>query len=368
MRIEEKDQNFTKKIITTTVTEEYHRIQRKIIEEFDKGISSYGIIPSQTIYLSIESNEEVSCHNLDRSNNEEQYNTQQSLKTSVSREDQSPYELLSECYSGYSLVQSDFLTLITTPLVSNVSLLHSTTDEAYESEPTTTTLSLTQPVIDPSVSTAITMSSHLPITNSSIATTTITTHVHPDLEHEFEYPSPPPPVPDRSLKPVHLRPPPATKPRSHKQKQKNSTDCSTVQRPEPSPLTTIEHLMASSPSDLASSKRTLSSRHYCGPLPLSKEPTTSSSKSQAKTKATEILKIDSQTHYFSNSTTNNDNKNRNNTRQMTLAKPSSLNKAKSATQSSEYVDEATNGLAIRLPASKSIGHNRTNKQHFKRFV
>jgi len=108
------------------------------------------------------------------SSNQERINIQQSI-----------YEPLSECYSGYSLIQSDFLT-------PNVSSLQSTTDEAYESEPTTATTSPRSPAM-----------------SSSIATTT---HIHPDLEHEFEYPSPPPPIPDRRLKPAHLRPPPPPPP------------------------------------------------------------------------------------------------------------------------------------------------------------
>jgi hypothetical protein len=274
---------------------------------------------------------------------QERFNTQQSLIPSVSINNQSPYELLSECYSGYSFIQSDFLTPIEAPLTSNVSSLQSTTDEAYESELTTSPRS--------------------PTISSSTATTT---HVHPDLEHEFEYPSPPPPVPDRRLKPAHLRPPPPpTKPRSHKQ-QKDSTVYSKIQKTKISPLTVIQHLMASTSNDsTSSSTRTLSSRHYCGTLPVSNDLITSSSNSQTKIKTDEISKRNSKTLNCLNSSKNDDHN-----PQITFTKSSlsSLNKIKSKKPSSAYFDEATNGLAIRLPASISNGNDSINKQNFNRFV
>ncbi|CAF0899789.1 unnamed protein product [Rotaria sordida] len=318
LTIEEKNEIFPKKIVTTTITEEYRRIQRKIIEEFTDDFK------------------DKLCQNFDYSKQQEQYHTQQSLTPSVSINDQSPYELLSECYSGYSFIRSDFLTPITYPLTLNVSSLPSTTDEAYESEQTTT--------ISPS---SLTMSSSPP-TTATIA------HVHPNLIHEFEYPSPPPPVPDRRLKPPHLRPPPPIKPRSHqRQQRKNSNNYSTIEKTQISPLTAIEHIMASTPNDSTSSSiRTLSSRHYCGSLPLSNEFVTSS-ESQTKRKTDDTL----------NSLINNDNN-----QQPTLRKStsSSLNKNRSNKPSSTYFDEATNGLAIRLPAPISQGQDSINKQHLNR--
>ncbi len=151
LKIEEKEKISPRKIITTTITEEYRRIQRKIIEEIDEGI------------ITTASNEEI-CRDSDYSTNQEQNNTQQLLIPSVSISDQSPYELLSECYSGYSPIRNGFLKPIKSPLTSNVSSFQSTTDEAYESEPTTT-------------------SPRSPTISSSTATTS---HIHPDLEHEFE--------------------------------------------------------------------------------------------------------------------------------------------------------------------------------------
>ncbi len=38
LQIEERERISPRKIITTTITEEYRRIQRKVIEEFDEGI------------------------------------------------------------------------------------------------------------------------------------------------------------------------------------------------------------------------------------------------------------------------------------------------------------------------------------------
>jgi len=177
-------------------------------------------------------------------------------------------------------------------------------------------------------------------------------HIHPDLEHEFEYPSPPPPVPDRRLKPAHLRPPPPpTKPRSHKQQQKDSNVYSKIQKkPITSPLTAIQHLLVSTPNDSTlSSARIMSSRHFCGSLPVSNEPITSS----LNIKTDEYSKQNSKK--LSNSSTNDNNNN-----QQIIFKKSpsaSLNKTRAKKTSSAYFDEATNGLAIRLPASVSNGHD-----------
>jgi len=182
--------------------------QQFIIEEYDDS----------------ESNDKVRRDSA-YSSNQERINIQQSI-----------YEPLSECYSGYSFIQSDFLT-------PNISSIQSTTDEAYESEPTTMC--------------------------SSIATTT---HVHPDLEHEFEFPSPPPPVPDRRLKPSYLKAPPPTKPRLSKNNNINSVGYSIVQKTKPLPVTAIQHFIVSTSDDSSSSsKRTMSSRHYCGSIPVSNE-------------------------------------------------------------------------------------------------
>jgi len=124
--------------------------------------------------------------------------------------------------------------------------------------------------------------------------------------------------------------------------------------------------MASTPNDsILSSTRTLSSRHYCGSLPLSNEPITSSSNNtQNKIITDEISKQNSRTRRSLNSSINDNNQ------QIIFKKSSSssLNKTKGKKSSSTYFDEATNGLAIRLPASGSNGHDSTNKQNLNRFV
>jgi hypothetical protein len=286
------------------------------------------------------------------SSNQERLNTQQSSVPAVSINDSSPYELLSDCYSGYSFVRSDFLTPVKNPLTSNVSSLQSTTDEAYESE--------------------VTLSPRSPIMN--LAATTKTAYVHPDLKHEFEYPSPPPPVPDRRLKPAHLRPPaPPTKPRTHiqqpqqPQQQKNVNHYSKTKKTKASPLAVIQHLMASTPNDSpSSSTRTFSSRHYCGSIPSSNEPITSSSSNyQTKIKTDEVSQRNSKTPQSIISSTND-----NNNQPVTFTKSSStsLTKLKSKKPSSVYFDEATNGLPIRLPASEPDRHNPTNDKNLNRFA
>jgi hypothetical protein len=278
---------------------------------------------------------------------EERVTNQQSLTPSVSRTDQSPYELLSECYSGYSFIRNKYSVPLKPPLTSNVSSLQTTTDEAYESE---TTASPRSP----------TMSS-----STAATTTSPTTHIHPDLEHEFEYPSPPPPVPDRRLKPAHLRPPPPpTKPRYHKQQNDSAVYSKIQKQTKASPLAAIRNLIAStSDNPTFTSIRTLSSRHYCGSIPASNEPlisSSSSSETRTRTKTTESSQENSKTRSLSS----HDNQ------QIKFRKSSSssLTKTKSRKSSSTYFDETTNGLAIRLPASQSNEPDSTNKQNPTRFV
>lgn len=148
LKIEEQNIKSPRKVITT-ITEEYHRIHRKIIEQILDDFVPEPIQQSSTSPPSL----------------------QKTLDTS-------PYQKLSECYSGYLYLKNNQPTVR-----SNVSSIQTTTDEAYESEHTTA-------------------SPRSPMNSSSIIA-----HIHPDLQHEFEYPSPPPPVPDRRLKPAHLRPP-----------------------------------------------------------------------------------------------------------------------------------------------------------------
>lgn len=211
---------------------------------------------------------------------------------------QSIYEPLSECYSGYSYAHNDFL-------ATNLSSIQTTTDEAYESEPTTMC--------------------------SSIATTT---HVHPDLEHEFEYPSPPPPVPDRRLKPSHL------KPQSTKQQENSdTTEYSIVQKDKIIPIKAIQNLLNSTCDDsISPSTRSMSSRHYCGSIPVANEnrqSTTVNHSEQQKEK-----KRHGRTLSCLHPSTTDDNKRQN-----------SFNKIKSKKHKiKNEFDEATNGLAIRLPA------------------
>jgi RNase P/RNase MRP subunit p30 len=44
LKIEEREKISPRKIITTTITEEYRRIQRKVVEEFTDGMSLLFII------------------------------------------------------------------------------------------------------------------------------------------------------------------------------------------------------------------------------------------------------------------------------------------------------------------------------------
>lgn len=140
---------------------------------------------------------------------------------SVQQDDTSIYESLSECYSGYSSAVSDFVSKPKTASGPSPS------DEAYESDRTLST--------------------------SSAA------NVHPQLVHEFEYPSPPPPVPDRSLKPSRLRPAPPIKPRKKKTKTAEIDVSSQI---------AFARTIVSSASETSSSVRSMSSRHYCGSLPI----------------------------------------------------------------------------------------------------
>lgn len=230
----------------------------------------------------------------------------------------SVYEPLSECYSGYSFVQSDFLT-------PNISFIQSTTDEAYESEPTTM--------------------------SSSIA---ITCHVHPDLEHEFEYPIPPP-VPDRRLKPTHLKAsPPTAKPRSNKTESIDSTDHYVIEKSKPFCLPTIEQFFRSTSNDsnTSVSKRTLSSRHYCGFIPGLNEQTTESSmkvNEQQATKEKIKEKRLNRTLNCLHPSTKDDHEHKRNLLSKSPSSSSNKSKGKKSKLLTEF-DEATNGLAIRLPA------------------
>jgi hypothetical protein len=203
--------------------------------------------------------------------------------------------------------------------------------------------------------------------SSSIATTTTTTHVHPDLEHEFEYPTPPPPVPDRRLKPAHLKvSPPSTKPRLSKQDNTDSIGYSTVQKTKPLPITTIQQFLLSTSNDSTSpSTRTMSSRHYCGSIPVSHEETTASSINSTLIKKNEQSKDKTKdkrngrtTLNCLHPTTTDDNQKRN-----LMTKSSSSNKTKIRKQKLiTDIDEATNGLAIRLPApTESIKKPNPNK-------
>lgn len=231
---------------------------------------------------------------------------------------------------------------VQTSHLSNLSSLQSTTDEAYESEATVSPRSPT-------------MSSSTVATNTtSLTPATTMAHVHPDLLHEFEYPSPPPPVPDRSLKPAHLRPPPPTKPRSQKPID-DSVLYSKVEKPaKTSPLRSLQHLISSTPTDSDfSSVRTLSSRHYCGTLPLTNEPMN--------------RPIDDNANR--NSKTRNSSSNESTQIKFKKSSSTSFTKNKSKRSSASYFDEATNGLAIRLPVNQSNEQEDSfNKQNLIRLV
>lgn len=277
------------------------------------------------------------------SNNRERVSIEEPSTPAVSRTDSSPYELLSECYSGYSFMRNKLSQPIQTAHLSNLSSLQTTTDEAYESE---TTASARSP----------TMSSSTAITTT---TTSTNIHVHPDLAHEFEYPSPPPPVPDRRLKPAHLRPPPPTKPRSLKSSQDPVVYSQIRKERKTSPLASLQHLMTSTPTDPnIFSIRTLSSRHYCGTLPLTNEPISTPPDTPTNLQTDENANRNSKT---SNSSSNE-------TPQIKFKKSSSSSFTKTKTRklSSSYFDEATNGLAIRLPVNQSNETDSVNKSNLTR--
>ena len=247
----------------------------------------------------------------------------------------SVYEPLSECYSGYSFVQSDFLT-------PNISFIQSTTDEAYESEPTTM--------------------------SSSIA---MTCHIHPDLEHEFDFPPPPPPVPDRRLKPSHLKSssPPPTKPRSNKTELHDSTGYNIIQKSKPFCLPTIEQFFRSTSNDSTSvSKRILSSRHYCGLIPgLNEQANESSTTAIEHPKEKSKEKRTNRTLSCLHPSTTDDNHQKRNFTSKSPSSSSHKNKMKKSKLVTEF-DEATNGLAIRLPAPIPDEYSSNKSPNRNRFV
>lgn len=198
----------------------------------------------------------------------------------------------------------------------------------------------------------------------------LTTYVHPDLEHEFEYLSPPPPIPDRRLKPDYLKNVSTNnKPRLIKQDHIDCTEYSIVQKSKPLPSTAIQQLIVSTSNDSnSSSKRTMSSRHYCGSIPVSDKSTYSCTDSP-------LIKSKEDSH--------DKNKDKRNTRVLNCLHPStidddtkrtttkclspSLNKMK--TKKHKLItdfDEATNGLAIRLPAPVTDSHESIKKQNLNK--
>ena len=300
--------------------------------------------PHSSISSPLEEPTEELGHDSGYSSYHDRLHTHQSLTPSVSITDQSPYESLSECYSGYSTLQNDSLRRLKAPLMSNVSSVQSTTDEAYDSELTKT----------PS-----------PCSLTMDATSTSKRYVHPELEHEFEYPSPPPPVPDRRLKPAHLRPPaPKTKPRSRQSRSAHdSLHDDRAGSSSTSPLVAIQHLISSPSNDSSSSSsRTMSSRHYCGSIPIGNDLSTASDYSKAKIKSNK----EKRNTYASDSLPSSTMDDRQ--QPPSLFSRSSSTKNKSKRSSTSYFDEATNGLPVRLPASPPNGHDASDKSHPTRFV
>ena len=202
----------------------------------------------------------------------------------------------------------------------------------------------------------------------SVSTAGVTTYVHPDLEHEFEYPSPPPPVPDRRLKPLHLRPvpPPPVKPRTLRPSTKELNDRIDVPKGTTSSLTIIQHLTASASNDsTTSTARMMSSRHYCGSLPINTESTLPTDVSHtAVTTNNEKEKPNSKTSHSLNSRAHDDPQDK---QDIIFSKPS-LNNTKSKKRSTTYFNEATNGLAIRLPAAVLNGSDSVERSDHIRFV
>lgn len=202
----------------------------------------------------------------------------------------------------------------------------------------------------------------------SVSTAGVTIYVHPDLEHEFEYPSPPPPVPDRRLKPLHLRPvpPPPVKPRTLKPSAKELNNRTDVSKGTTSSLTIIQHLTASTSNDSSTSPaRMMSSRHYCGSLPINSESILPADVSQtAVTASNEKEKSNSKTSHSLNSRAHDDLQHK---QDIIFSKPS-INKTKSKKLSNTYFDEATNGLAIRLPAAILSRSDSVERSDLIRFV
>jgi len=261
------------------VNEETARIGRLILN----SISTEQIEPFPPISVSVQTDEKIGEYDeeyIDDLQHDSGYSSHQERLTALSGLLPPPsnataiasnvyYEPLSDCYSGYSYIPSDFL-----PTTHQLSSIHSNTDEAYESEPTT-------------------MSSSI-----------ITTHVHPQLEHEFEYPSPPPPVPDRRLKPAYLK------------------ILSTTESVRYSTVVKVEN---------NSTTKTRNSRDYCGMIPTIEDCHPSKTKEKRNHKTLNCL----------HSSTKEDKR----------LKVPLLTKSKTKKQQYKDFDEATNGLAIRLPAS-----------------
>ena len=199
--------------------------------------------------------------------------------------------------------------------------------------------------------------------SSSIA---MATHVHPDLEHEFEYPSPPPPVPDRCLKPAYLKSPIA-KSRLIKQNSINSSEYIIIQKSKPLPFTVIQQFTVSTPND-STSTRTMSSRHYCGSIPVSDQISQSYVNSTPiKTSEDSFEKdIEERSSKAFNcwhpSTKDNINKTDTNAKSLSA---SNRKKRRKQNLSTDF-DEATNGLAIRLPAPIPNSTDLANKQRIKK--
>jgi hypothetical protein len=113
----------------------------------------------------------------------------------------------------------------------------------------------------------------------------------------------------------------------------------------------------------------MSSRHYCGSIPVSNETTQSSVtsspiKTNGHSKDKSKDKRNIRTLNCLHPSTTDDNK-----RNTITKSSSSLNKTKLKKQKliTDF-DEATNGLAIRLPAPVSNGHDLTNKQNLTKLV
>ena len=109
----------------------------------------------------------------------------------------------------------------------------------------------------------------------------------------------------------------------------------------------------------------MSSRHYCGSLPINNEPITSTDISQTKTKTSK--ENDKRNSKTSNSLTTNTHDDLPHKQDIIFSKPS-LNKSKSKKLSTTYFDEATNGLAIRLPAAVPNGSGSAERSDLARFV